>query len=48
MMPIKVTEKELQSLYKETYYAVTHEKDYETYRAEKIANGIVEIITEID
>ena len=46
MMPIVLTEEDLRSLYEYTYYAITHEKSYETWRDEKIAKGIVEIKSE--
>lgn len=46
MMPLMVTDDELRSLYDNTYYAITHEKEYETWRDEKIAKGIVEITSE--
>ena len=46
MMPLMLTEDELRSLYDSSYYAITHEKSYETWREEKIANGIVAITSE--
>lgn len=46
MMPMVLTDDDLRSLYEDTYYAITHEKDYETWRDEKIAKGIVAITSE--
>jgi hypothetical protein len=46
MMSLIVTDDELRGLYEDTYYAITHEKNYETWRDEKIAKGIVVITSE--
>ena len=40
-IPLTLTEDECQCLYDGTYYAITHEKSYETWRDEKIANNII-------
>ena len=43
MAMLQMTEQMLRELYEMSYYAITHEKDYETWRDEKVAKGIVEI-----
>lgn len=44
MKPFEMTEELLKEWYEMSYYAITHEKDYETWRNEKVAQGIVKII----
>ena len=43
MMPLMLTETELRSLYEGTYWAINHEKDFETWLDEQIAKGIFKI-----
>lgn len=43
MMPIVLTKEEFKCLYQGTYWAINHEKDFETWLDEQIAKGIFKI-----